>query len=68
MKIKINSQEKDIQNGLTILELLKSEKVKMPEMVSVELNEMILNRVDFEKTQVNNNDEVNFLYFMGGGV
>jgi len=36
-------------------------------MVSVELNSEILNRVDFETTQLKENDQIEFLFFMGGG-
>lgn len=67
MKIKINDKEKEMQENVSIIELLKLENVKMPEMVSVELNGTILKRDEFEKTAVKENDEVNFLYFMGGG-
>ena len=40
----------------------------MPEMVSVELNGDILDRDAFATTQLSNDDEVEFLYFMGGGI
>ena len=40
----------------------------MPEMVSVEYNGDILDRDKFEKTQIKEGDEIEFLYFMGGGV
>jgi len=39
----------------------------MPEMVSVELNGQILKRGDFETTTLKNDDQVEFLYYMGGG-
>jgi sulfur carrier protein len=39
----------------------------MPEMVSVELNGQILRRAEFESTALEDNDKVEFLYFMGGG-
>lgn len=68
MKVKINDEEKEIQENVSIIELLKLENVKMPDMVSVELNETILKRDEFEKTKVKENDKINFLYFMGGGV
>lgn len=67
MKIIINGEEKVIPDQVNIAELLKIEQVKMPEMVSVELNGEILDREDFEKTLLKENDKVEFLYFMGGG-
>ena len=39
----------------------------MPEMVSVELNGDILDRDAFDTTNLKEDDEVEFLYFMGGG-
>ncbi len=67
MKVKINDKEKEILKSMSVSELLKTEDVKMPDMVSVELNGKILKRDEFEKTIVKENDELNFLYFMGGG-
>ncbi len=68
MKIKINGDDKTVdQETLTIQDLLKIENVKMPEMVSVELNGEMVERVQFETTLVKENDVVEFLYFMGGG-
>lgn len=68
MKIKINDREKEIEKSVSITELLKLENVKMVEMVSVEWNGTVLNREELDTTKVNESDEVNFLYFMGGGV
>ena len=39
----------------------------MPEMVSVEYNGEILDRENFDSTAVKDGDEIEFLYFMGGG-
>ena len=39
----------------------------MPDMVSVEHNGDILDRDKFDSTQVKEADQVEFLYFMGGG-
>ena len=51
----------------TVSQLLVQENVKMPDMVSVELNEQILKRAKFEETILKDDDKVEFLYFMGGG-
>lgn len=52
---------------LSVVELLGLKEVEMPHMVSVQLNGDILDRSAFESTFVTNGDEVEFLYFMGGG-
>jgi sulfur carrier protein len=67
MKLVINGKDADINGKLTVIQLLARENVKMPEMVSVELNGEILKRSDFEKKALEDGDAVEFLYFMGGG-
>lgn len=67
MEIQINGESAEVSEKMTVTELLAERKVKMPDMVSVELNGKILNRGTFHETTVNPGDKVEFLYFMGGG-
>ena len=67
MNIVVNGKNTDTTDGLTVSKLMVEENVKMPEMVSVELNGQILKRGDFETTTLKNDDQVEFLYYMGGG-
>lgn len=67
MIIKVNGEEKNLEKEVNILELLITQDVKMPEMVSVELNGEIVDRDDFENITVKENDAIELLYFMGGG-
>jgi sulfur carrier protein len=68
MNLKINGEQEVIEaESLTVSELLAKKDVKMPDMVSVELNGDILDRDGYSTTQLSENDEVEFLYFMGGG-
>lgn len=67
MKLVVNGEQIDYGDSLTVSELLVEQKVKMPDMVSVELNGQILRRTEFEQTALKNDDKVEFLYFMGGG-
>ncbi len=67
MKLIVNGKASNLAEGLTISQLLIEQEVKMPEMVSVELNGQILKRSEFESTTLNQGDKVEFLYFMGGG-
>ena len=69
MQLKINGEFESIDElDLTVSKLLEIKNVKMPEMVSVELNGDILDRDVFNTTSLKENDEVEFLYFMGGGL
>jgi sulfur carrier protein len=68
MKIIVNGKEQIlIVDKISLIELIKQNNVQQPEMVSVQLNESFVNRGDFDKTFVNDGDEIDFLYFMGGG-
>lgn len=50
-----------------ILELLKTNGVLKPELVSVQVNGEFVFRENFESFLVREGDEVDYLYFMGGG-
>ncbi len=67
MRVIVNGKESDFVDDLTISKLLSERNVKMPDMVSVELNGQILKRSDFENMVLKDGDKVEFLYFMGGG-
>lgn len=67
MKITINGEAKELREGLSITELLVVENVEMPQMVSVQLNDEFLKQDEYCATIVKEGDDINFLYFMGGG-
>ena len=67
MKLTINGKDVDTNGSGTVTELLKERKVKWPDMVSVELNGTIVKRETFASTGLSEGDNVEFLYFMGGG-
>ncbi len=50
MNIKVNGEDKDIKDGVTITEILKIENVEMPDMVSVQLNDEFVDRDKFSDT------------------
>ena len=67
MTVRINGRPETIPGEIPVTELLLLKGVKMPELVSVQLNGEILPRESFPTTTVGESDEVEFLYFMGGG-
>jgi sulfur carrier protein len=67
MKLIINGNQEEINSELTIRDLLEVKNVESPDMVSVELNGSIISRNDFTSVMVKENDNVEFLYFIGGG-
>ena len=66
-KIQVNGNEQEIEVPILLIDLIKQNDVAQPEMVSVQINGEFVDRDDFASTQVNDGDEVDFLYFMGGG-
>ena len=67
MKLTLNGEKTELRDALTVTELLVDQNVKMPDMVSIEINGEIVKRSDFESTVLVDGDNVEFLYFMGGG-
>ncbi len=51
----------------TVADLLTRNKVEKPEMVSVQINSKFVEKQDYGTKKVVAGDEVDFLYFMGGG-
>lgn len=67
MNITVNGKSTSLETELTVSELLASQQVESPDMVSVQVNGTILDRGAFDSTRVRGGDTVEFLYFMGGG-
>lgn len=67
MTLQVNGEKLNYEDPVTVTELLIERKVKMPDMVSVELNGQIILRSTFEETMLSDGDRVEFMYFMGGG-
>ena len=65
--IKVNGESQVVELPLTVEELIKQNNVENPELVSVQVNEEFLDRNDYARRQVKDGDEVDFLFFMGGG-
>lgn len=69
LKLTINNEAVSVEaeGRLSIEQLLAIQNVESPDMVSVQHNGNILNRDEFAYVFVADGDEINFLYFMGGG-
>lgn len=64
--IVVNGKKQEVKKGISVLELIEQNNVAQPEMVSVQVNENFIAREDYT-LQLNEGDQVDFLYFMGGG-
>ena len=56
-----------VKDGLTLPELIEQENVETPEYVTVSINDEFVATEDKESTVLKEGDNVEFLYFMGGG-
>ncbi len=52
---------------LNVSDLLKLQKVSMPEYVTVEVNGEIIHNSDYKSRYLKDGDKLNYLYYMGGG-
>jgi len=67
MNVRVNGETLKHQGPLTIIELLKLKEVEAPEMVSVQKNGEFIDRESYESTPVSDGDDIEFLFFLGGG-
>jgi sulfur carrier protein len=65
MQVTINGKSEEVPGG-TVLDLLNSKKIE-PQMVAVEVNDKVLDRDHLATTSLNEGDQVEFLFYMGGG-
>lgn len=67
MTVTINGKQNTFEQELTVQELLEKAHVELQEYVTVQVNDEILKRENFDSTTIRDGDHVEFLYYMGGG-
>jgi len=65
MKVTINGKSEEVCGG-SLLDLLKAKNIE-PQMVAVEVNDRMVERDHLGTTHLNEGDQVEFLFYMGGG-
>jgi sulfur carrier protein len=65
--ITVNGKSQELEKPTTLAELIVLNNISQPDMVSVQLNEEFVNREEYASIELKSGDEVDFLYFMGGG-
>ena len=66
IKVFINGKQEEFEKEVTISELLEIKKIRK-EVVTVEYNEEIIKREDYDKIKLKDNDKIELVFFMGGG-
>ena len=65
-KIQLNGKKVDIKTDYSILDLLKKYKLSSKK-VAIELNGKIIQKVNYKKKYLKNNDKIEIVHFIGGG-
>ena len=66
MHIHVNGEDRDIEEGSTVSDLLGTLKLRA-DQVAVEINLTILDRKEFDGIVLQKDDRVEILSFIGGG-
>jgi thiamine biosynthesis protein ThiS len=66
MKVQINGQERDLDEGLTLAALIEQLGMKS-DRVAVELNREIVSRELWPQTSLQSGDRLEIVHFVGGG-
>ena len=64
--IYLNGKEEEFAENISISKLLEAKKIR-PEVVTVELNDKIIERDKYQLTLLKGDDRLEFVYYMGGG-
>ena len=67
MQITVAGNKKEVKDDLKLTELFELEQVETPQYVTVSINEAVVPSEQVESTVLKDGDNVEFLYFMGGG-
>jgi len=66
MKVKINGEDREVDDGLTLTALLESLQIR-PGRVVVERNRDIVPRDSYNATLIDDGDTLEIVHFVGGG-
>jgi len=68
MQITVNGEANELHEAeVNLLELLEIRRVESPEMIAVQLNGEFVDMERYPFTFLKSGDDIEFLYFMGGG-
>lgn len=66
MKIRLNGDDKETEDGTTLPALIESLSLA-PERIAVELNGEVVRRAEWPGITLNEGDRVEVVHFVGGG-
>ena len=66
MRLKLNGNISEVEDGITVAGLLKDLKIE-PAGVAVEVNLQVIKKCDYDKCVLKDGDSVEIVNFVGGG-
>jgi len=66
IKIKINGKLSIIEDNLSLLNCVKKFKIPLKK-VAIELNQVIMDKMNLNKIKLKKNDKIEIVHFIGGG-
>ena len=66
IEIRLNGEVKELPNGLTLDELVQKLEL-VPRRIAVEVNREIITRSEWPRRQLQDQDLVEIVHFVGGG-
>lgn len=66
MRIQINGEPREVEDKLSLPELIASLSLK-PEQIAIELNQKVIRRAEWPATILREDDRVEIVHFVGGG-
>ena len=66
MTLTVNGKAESLADGTTLAHLLAQRKIR-PDVVTVELNDAVVERARFDQTALREGDRLELVFYMGGG-
>ena len=66
MRIQLNGQPQEVEENLSLSQLIASLDLK-PEQIAIELNQKVIRRGEWQDTGLRNDDKIEIVHFVGGG-
>jgi sulfur carrier protein len=64
--LQLNGERREVAEGISLSELVETLKL-VPERIAIELNQKVVRRIDWPTVQLNPDDRIEIVHFVGGG-
>jgi sulfur carrier protein len=67
LRIDVNGQSRVVEDSLSLAQLITTLNLK-PEQIAIELNQTVVRRKHWPETMLHEDDRVEIVHFVGGGL